>query len=73
MHQTLAWGRYTHAKVDKPVNKMHFPRHYTVVLVNVFNDLRSEVVARFVDIGGIVDHQYLNFSLVMGQVLFDNK
>jgi hypothetical protein len=31
------------------------------------------VIARYIDIGGIVDHQYLNFSLVMGQVLFDNK
>ena len=32
-----------------------------VVVFLVFNDLRSEVVVRFVDIGRIVDRHFLNF------------
>ena len=28
----------------------------------VFNDLRSEVIVRFVNIGGIVDHRCLKLS-----------
>ena len=33
-------------------------------LTNVFNDLRREVIVRFVDIGGIVDHHCLMFLLI---------
>jgi hypothetical protein len=29
----------------------------------MFNDLRSEVIVHFVDIGGIVDHHCFNFQL----------
>ena len=31
----------------------------------VFSDLRQEVVVRFVDIGGIVDHHRLHFLFIM--------
>ena len=31
----------------------------------MFNDLRLEVIVRFVDIGGIVDHQCLYFPLLI--------
>ena len=31
----------------------------------MFNDLRSEVIVRLVDIGDIVDHHYLNFVVVI--------
>ena len=31
----------------------------------VFSDLRQEVVVRFVDIGGIVDHHRLHFLSIM--------
>ena len=37
-----------------------FPTPYVLVFF-VFNGLRSEVNARFLDIGGIVDHHCLNF------------
>jgi len=30
----------------------------------VFNELGQEVIACFVDIGGIVDHHYLNFHFI---------
>jgi hypothetical protein len=38
----------------------HWPRFSTpyVVVFCVFTDLRSEVVVRFVDIGGIIDHHH---------------
>ena len=32
---------------------------------SVFNDLSSEVIVCFVDIGGIVDHRYLSFLFMM--------
>ena len=32
-----------------------------VVVFLIFNALRAEVVVRFVDIGRIVDHHFLNF------------
>ena len=35
-----------------------------VVVVLVCNDLRREVIVRFVDIGGIVDHHCLNFVFI---------
>jgi hypothetical protein len=36
-----------------------------VVVVFVFNDLRQEEVVRFVDIGGIVDHDWINFLFII--------
>ena len=38
-----------------------FPTSYVVVLF-VLSDIRSEVIVRFVDIGGIVAHYCLNSS-----------
>ena len=43
-----------------------FPRSYFVV-VFVFSDIRWKVIVSFVDIGGIVDHQCLNFLFIIGQ------
>jgi hypothetical protein len=34
----------------------------------MFNDLRREVIVRFVDICGIVDYHYLNFLFIMVQI-----
>jgi hypothetical protein len=34
---------------------------YSAIL---FNDLRGEMIVYFVDIGGIVDHQCLNFLFI---------
>ena len=31
----------------------------------MFNDLSWEVIVRFVDIGGYVDHHYLNFPFII--------
>ena len=33
--------------------------------VCAFNDLGSEVIVRFLDIGAIVDHHFLNFTFIM--------
>jgi len=41
-----------------------FPTSYVVVLF-VFSELRWEVIARFVDIGGIVDHHCSNFLSII--------
>jgi len=44
--------------VVKP--RLGFPMSYVMVFF-IFNDLRREVIVRYVDICGIVDHQCLNF------------
>jgi hypothetical protein len=36
-----------------------------VMVVLVFSELRGEVIVRFVDIGGIVDHHCLNFIFLL--------
>jgi len=41
-----------------------YPTSY-VVIFYLFNDLRWEVIVRFVDNGGIVDHHCLNFLFIM--------
>jgi len=35
------------------------------MVVLVFSELRGEVIVRFVDIGGIVDHHCLNFIFLL--------
>ena len=40
-----------------------------VVVFSVFSDLWSEVIVRFVDIGEIVDHHYLNFVFIIRFVI----
>jgi hypothetical protein len=42
---------------------MEFAMSY-VVVVFMLNDLWWEVVARLVDIDGIIDHHYLNFPFI---------
>jgi hypothetical protein len=37
-----------------------------VVVFFMFNDLRRDVIVCFVDIGGIVDHHYLNSIFIRG-------
>jgi hypothetical protein len=46
---------------------MEFAMSY-VVVVFMLNDLWWEVVARLVDIDGIIDYLYLNFPLIEGCV-----
>ena len=41
-----------------------FPTSYVVVFF-VFIELKWEVVVRFVDIGGIIDHHYLHFLFII--------
>jgi hypothetical protein len=40
-----------------------FPTSYVVVVL-MFSDLTWEVIVRFIDIGEIVDHHYLNFPFI---------
>ena len=42
---------------------MEFTMTYVVVFI-MFNDLWWEVIARLVDIDGIIDHHYLNISFI---------
>jgi hypothetical protein len=39
----------------------------------MFNDLKWEVIVRFVDIGGIVDHQCLNFLFILTEFIEYNR
>ena len=34
------------------------------VMICMFNEMRSEMIVRFVNIGGIVDHHCLNFLFI---------
>ena len=36
-----------------------------VIIIFMFSDMRWEVIARFVDLGGIIDHHCLNFIFIM--------
>jgi hypothetical protein len=52
-----------HIFVSVPKSGPGFSILYVVVVL-VCNDLRREVIVRFVDIGGIVDHHCLNFVFI---------
>ena len=43
------------------------------IFVVVFNGLRWKVIARFADVGGIVDHCWLNFLLLWSQSSAENQ
>ena len=47
-----------------PVPRQDLSTSYAVVFF-MFSVLRSEVIVRFVDIGGIVDHHYLSFLFII--------
>ena len=44
-----------------PNQDLDFQPHIYIVVFFIFNDFRREMIVRFVDIGGIVDHHCLNF------------
>jgi hypothetical protein len=51
-----------------PTQDYDFLRHiswFSLIFFLILNDLRWQKIVRFVDIGGIVDHHYLNFVFIM--------
>ena len=52
-----------HIAMLAPIQDLDFKHHISCFFV--FSELRSEVIVCFVDIGGIVDHHYLNFLLII--------
>ena len=49
---------------SSPKPGSEFPRPYAMFFFSSLNGLRSEVIVRFVDIGGIVDHHCLNVLFI---------
>jgi hypothetical protein len=49
-----------------------FPPSYVMVFL-IFNDLKSEVIVCFVDVGKIVDHHCLKFLLIISITSFPYK
>jgi hypothetical protein len=49
---------------SSPMPGSEFPRPYAMFFFSSLNGLRSEVIVRFVDIGGIVDHHCLIFLFI---------
>ena len=49
---------------SSPMPGSEFPRPYAMFFFSSLNGLRSEVIVRFVDIGGIVDHHCLNVLFI---------
>jgi len=50
--------------------ELEFQGHMSLSLF-VFNDLRWEVVVRFVDIGGIVDQRFVDIDGIVDQLFVD--
>jgi hypothetical protein len=49
-------------------HSLDFQPHIYIVVFFIFNDLRREMIVRFVDIGGIVDHHTTLFEQIQNPI-----
>jgi hypothetical protein len=59
------------ALISSPMPGSEFPRPYAMFFFSSLNGLRSEVIVRFVDIGGIVDHHCFLIKKLKKKTSFD--
>ena len=64
----INWFNRATLFVPVPSQDLNFQRHFVVYFFFMFNELKWEVIVRFVDIGGNVDHHCLNFLFIKSKM-----